>query len=568
MNASTEDAYDYVVVGAGSAGCALAGELACHGDASVLLLEAGPPNRRREMAIPAAFPSLLGTECDWAFESEPEDGLGGRRVPVPRGRTLGGCSSISAQIYFRGNRLDFDGWEGAGATGWSYGDVLPWFRRTERNERGADEVHGEDGPVWVSDLRDANPLTLAFVGAAVEAGVPQCADLNGPEPEGVALVQVTQRRGRRWSAADAYLGRARRGRRLRVVTGAHAVRVVLERGGATGVDYLVEGRQRTARAKREVLVSAGAVGSPQLLLRSGIGPTDQLEQLGIEVVHDLPGVGRNLQDHPAVPVLHATRLPVSHLGARSPRELAQYAVRRRGLLTSNIGEAIALVRTQPGAEAPDVEIAFGPVLVPGPGYRGPAGHGFTMLVAALAPRSRGEVTLRSPDPLAPPAIRLGLLSDPVGEDLRVLADGILLARRIGATLSSQGVSTGELDPGADVVTRAAIEVWTTRRVHTFHHLAGTCRMGQDALAVVDPELRVHGLDRLRVVDASVMPRVPRAHTNAAAIMIGHRAAHLISSGVGIRSSAPEGRPVRSTPVRSDNRGQPARGVDHEQGRYR
>ncbi|HUZ00427.1 MAG TPA: choline dehydrogenase [Thermomicrobiaceae bacterium] len=516
---------DYVIVGAGSAGCVLAARLSEDPTVSVCLLEAGGPDSRREIRIPAAFSKLFGTPCDWAFETEPEPHLGGRRLYWPRGKLLGGSSSLNAMIYMRGNRRDYDGWREAGNVGWGFEDVLPYFKRAEHQERGPSEYHGVGGPFNVADLRCVNPLSAAFVAAGVERGLPRNPDFNGPEQDGVGLYQVTQKGGRRCSAADAYLRPALRRANLTVVTGAHATRLVVEASRAVGVDYVADGRPRRVAADREIILCAGTVGSPHLLLLSGIGPADELRAHGVPVVLDLPGVGQHLQDHPAAGVAYACTQPVSLAGAAQFRHLARYLALKQGPLTSNVAEAGAFCRTDPAAPAPDLQFHFGPTYFSSHGRANPAGHGFTLGATLIRPRSTGSITLRSADPLAAPAITANYLAEEA--DLRVLTAGVELARELAATRAFDPFRGAETSPGAEVRGAAAIERFLRGSLETLYHPTGTCRMGGDELAVVDPALTVRGLEGLRVVDASVMPETIGGNTNAPTIMIAERAVDLI-----------------------------------------
>jgi choline dehydrogenase len=521
--------FDYVVVGAGPAGCVLASRLSADPGSSVLLLEAGPPDRKIETRVPAAATKLFKTSYDWDYVTTCQPGLAGRELYWPRGKTLGGSSAINFQIYARGNRCDFDLWAELGNPGWGFEQVLPYFRRLEHRRQGDPRLRGRNGPLCIEDLRDPNPMTLAFVRAAVEAGLAANDDVNGAAQDGVGLSQVTQRRGRRWSAAAAYLRPARRRPNLTVRTGARATRVLFERGRAAGVEYLdlAGGQREVARAGREVIVAGGAVASPHLLLCSGVGPAEALRRVGVKVVHALPGVGENLQDHPVVWVVATSRQPVSLAAAESPANLARWLLRRRGMLTSNGGEACAFARCSPTLPAPDLELVF----VPGP-YIGhllqrPAWHGLTVGAAALQPRSRGRVTLASADPLAPPLLDPGYLTDQGGHDLATLVCGIKLARRILEMPALAGFAGQTVRPSPGVRSDADVAAFIREQAETLYHPVGTCRMGQDELAVVDPQLRVRGLDGLRVVDASVMPAIVRGHTSAATIMIAEKAADLI-----------------------------------------
>jgi choline dehydrogenase len=502
-------AYDYVVVGAGSAGCAVAARLSEAG-ASVLLLEAGPRDRKLEIGIPAAWTKLFQSEVDWNFSAEPQAALDGRRVYWPRGKTLGGSSAINAMMWVPGPAADYDGWAAAGCTGWSYEELVPYFHRI---------------PVTVSAQRDPSPLSVAFVEAAVECGIERAEALDGEHVGGVGLVHVTQRRGRRSSTARAYLRPARRRRNLEIKTGAQATGIVLENGRATGVRYVRNGVEERAQASRKVVLSAGAVGSPQLLLLSGIGPADELRALGVDVMVDLPGVGRNLRDHVVAGVLAHIDSPVSLAAAETKTNLIRYLLRRRGMLTSNVAEAAAFVHTMPDLPAPDLELIFAPALYLDEGLTPPAEHGVSVGAVLLRPESIGSIHLASADPFAPPLIQPNYVS--TEGDLRVLVEGTKLARRVLAAQPLADYVGEELLPGEAAQTDEEIATFVRRHAHTLYHPVGTCRMGMDELAVVDPELRVRGVDSLRIADASIMPTLISGHTNAAAIMIGEKAADLI-----------------------------------------
>jgi len=518
---------DYIIVGAGSAGCVLAARLSADPRARVLLLEAGGPGTRREVRVPVAFPALFRTECDWNYETEPQRRLGGRRLYWPRGKMLGGSSSMNAMIYMRGNRHDYDGWRDRGNPGWGYDDVLPYFKRAENNERGADEFHGAGGPLHVADLRSPNPLSRAFVEAAAELGLPLNPDFNGAEQLGFGLHQVTQKHGKRMSAAAAYLAPAWSRRNLRVETLAPVTGVIVERGRAVGVKYVSGGDKSTreARAEREVVLCGGAINSPQLLMLSGIGPADHLRAHRIAVAADLPGVGRNLQDHPAADVQWSCRRPVSLATAETHWSFLQYALFRSGPLSSNVAEAGGFVGIRLTSRGPSFQLHFCPVLIRRHYQTRPERHGFSCCVTLLVTSSRGRVSLRSASPFDPPVINPRYLLDP--GDWEVLRAGIRQMRELAATRPFAPFGIEEVTPGASARDAAALDDFLRARLETLYHPAGTCKMGCDPLAVVDAQLRVRGVEGLRVADASVMPVLVRGNTNAPVIMIAEKAADMI-----------------------------------------
>lgn len=516
---------DYIVIGAGSAGAAVAGRLSEDPDTRVLLVEAGGSGRHMNVQIPAAFSKQFKTRHDWEFYTEPEPHLDDRTIYHPRGRMLGGCSGQNAMIYIRGSRHDYDSWAKNGATGWSYDEVLPLFRRSERNSRGPDDYHGADGPMYIEDPRSPNELSHRIVDAMVAADIPRTEDFNGPEQLGSGLYQLTQRRGRRWTTSDGYLRPARRRRNLTVLTGARALGVRIEDGRAVGVDVERAGTREFHRAEREVVLSAGAFNTPQLLMLSGIGPADHLAAHGITAVVDNPNVGAHLMDHPMYMLNYECAAEGTLLGAEAPRELLAYLTRRRGLLTSNIGEAGAFFHTRSGDEAPYMQ------LIAAPGYFW--NHGFeTHPTPALAlgcsmvgAASTGRVRLRSADPAERAAIRFDYFSEP--DDMEAMITAVERARDIANAGPLRGVIGRELHPGDATGGRAALEAAIRRGVEHTYHPSCTARIGTEADGVVDPELRVHGVAGLRVADASVFPQIPHGNTHAPTLMVGEKAADLL-----------------------------------------
>jgi choline dehydrogenase len=518
------DSFDYVVVGAGSAGCVLANRLSADPAVRVALLEAGPRDRKLEIKLPAAFPKLFHTEYDWDLSTVAQPELKGRELYWPRGRVVGGSSSLNAQMWVRGAKADYDHWASV-APGWSFDEVLPYFRRSENRTGGnAGGVYGTGGPIWVEEQRDPSPLRAAFLDACAEAGLARLPELNDPGIDGYAPTPVTQHRGRRWSAADAYLRPALRRPNLRLLVGARARRVLLDGGRATGVEYAApDGSVRRLAARREVVLSAGAIHSPLLLQVSGVGDADVLRAAGIEPLVELPAVGRNLQDHLSVPVIMFSREEITLLNAERPVELLKFLTRRRGMLTSNVGEAVAFVRSDPALEHPDLELIFAPVPYIEHGLVTPPGHGITIGVILLQPASRGTIAPRSADPGDPPLVDAGYLTDP--SDLTRLVAGIGRAQELFATAALASHVTEPMMPAAGETDLAE---FVRANSQTLYHPVGTCRMGADADAVVDPDLRVRGVDGLRVVDASVMPTIVRGHTHAPTVMIAERAADRIA----------------------------------------
>lgn len=519
--------HDVIVIGAGASGSVLASRLSEDPDTRVLLLEAGGPDRSPATRMPAAFSTTFHTDLDWDFTTVAQPGLGGRELYWPRGKVMGGSTAINAMMWVRGNPADYDAWAAAGCHGWAYDDVVGHFTRAEHTERAHGADIGRGGPLHVSEQRDPNPATHAFIAACEAIGIPRNPNPNARGNDGVSLTQVTQRRGMRHSVAAAYLPRAvRRRSNLDVVTGAMVHRVVVDRGRAVAVDYRVDGREQTAVARREVAVAAGAVNTPQVLMLSGIGPAGHLSDLGIPVVADAPGVGANLSDHLSSAVVGRTDRSDTLAGAEAPAQLARWLLQRRGLLTSNVAEAHAFLRTQPDLAAPDVEVIFAPGLFLDHGLADIDGTGYTIGVVLLVPASRGTIRLHSADPADPVVIDPNYLAAP--RDAERIIAGLRRAQQLVQT-----------PPLADMVTGPMIpERWLQRddewRAHldeyaeTLYHPVGTARMGVDDDAVVDPQLRVRGIDGLRVVDVSIMPTLNTGHTMAPAVMIGEKAADLMA----------------------------------------
>jgi choline dehydrogenase len=511
--------HDVVIVGAGAAGCVLASRLTEDPEVSVLLLEAGPRPRKLEVKIPAAFSRLYRTKLDWGDSTVPQPALDGREVVFPRGRMVGGSASMNAMMILRGNRADYDGWAGAGCPGWAWADVEPAFARSA------------EGAFPLDELPERHVLAEAFVHAAQAAGIAFTSDLNGESNEGVGFVPVSQRRGRRFSVVDGYLAPARRRPNLTVVTGALVTRVVVEGGRAAGVTYRPDGdeQEEFAECKREVILCAGAIGTPHLLQLSGIGPPDALDTAGIDVLLAAPGVGANLVDHLANGLLVRTKGVETLASAESLRNLVRWAVRGRGPLTSNLGEAVAFTRSRPGLAQPDIELLLAPVLFEDEGLTQPTEHGLTLAVVLLEPRSSGMVRVRSPDPRELPAIDPCYLSDREGEDEATLLRGLRLARRVLEQEPLAAFVDGELLPGDDKRTDDDLRAHIRALSQTLYHPAGTCRMGSDAASVVDPQLRVRGIEGLRVADASIMPKLPHGHTNWPTVMIAERASTFVAA---------------------------------------
>jgi len=523
--------FDYVIVGAGSAGCVLANRLSASGKHSVLLLEAGPKDSNIWIHVPLGYGKLFKEKSvNWMYQTEPEPGLHGRQVFQPRGKVLGGSSSINGLLYVRGQHEDYDRWRQRGNVGWGYDDVLPYFKKAEDQQRGADDYHGAGGPLSVSDWRHEDPLSEAFVKAAVESGIPYNPDFNGKTQEGAGYFQTTTRRGRRASSAYCYLRPAMGRANLHVETDALAQRILFEGKRAKAVEYKQNGNLRTARARKEVLVSSGAYNSPQLLQLSGVGPADLLKSHGIEVVLDAAGVGNDLQDHLQVRLVtrctqKITLNDVINHPLRRAMAGVRYALRRSGPLTIAAGTSGAFFKTNPRLASPDIQIHFIPFSTDKMGEKLHPFSGFTASVCQLRPESRGSLKIRSADPSAPPKIRINYLATET--DRAAFIDGVRILRKILAAPALKAYCHEEVYPGAKVTSDADVLDYCRNTGSTVYHPTSTCRMGNDPLAVVDQRLRVRGIEGLRVVDASVMPDLMSGNTNAPTIMIAEKASDMI-----------------------------------------
>ena len=533
--------FDYIIIGAGSAGCVLANRLTASGKHRVLLLEAGGQDRNIWIHIPLGYGKLFNDpKVNWLYTTEPEPELNNRRVIQPRGKVMGGSSSINGLLYIRGQHEDYDHWRQLGNAGWSFKDVLPYFRRAEDQERGADEMHGAGGHLKVSDVCEPHPLCEAFIEAAQACGFPRNDDFNGPTQEGAGYFQLTSRNGRRWSTAVGYLKEAKRRANLTVVPNALATRILFSGRRATGVEYRQGGTTHIAHANAEVIVSGGAFNSPQLLQLSGLGPAKTLKDLGLEVVADMPGVGADLQDHLQIRILYRCTEPITmndvindwrHRYAAGLR----YLLSRKGLLTIGAGYAGAFLRTRPELATPDVQFHF---LIFSADAAGATLHpfsGFMASVCQLRPDSRGFVRITSADPALPPAIQPRYLS--ARSDCDCVIDGLKLLRRVMDQPVMRKYIAAEYAPGEDCASDAALLAYARATGTTVYHPTSTCRMGNDPNAVVDERLRVRGFEGLRVIDASIMPTVVSGNTNAAAVMIGEKGSDMVLEAARARMAA-------------------------------
>ncbi len=545
--------YDYVIVGAGSAGCVLANRLSANPALKVCLLEAGPADSSPFIRLPLGIIyMMMSRTLNWRYYTEPQANLHQRRMYWPRGKTLGGCSSSNAMVYTRGHAADYDHWAALGNPDWRYADLLPLFKAGEHNERGGDAYHGQGGPLNVADLRSPNLLSRVYLAAAKACGYASNPDFNGPNQEGVALYQVTQKNGERWSVARAYLHPVAGRSNLQIITEAHTCQILLEGKRAVGVSYLKKGQRIDVRARREVLLAGGAINSPQLLLLSGIGPRDELTRHGIAVKHELPGVGQNLQDHLDVLVVHKCTQPVSYgiswrnLLAQA-KHLYHYLRHRQGPFTTNSAEGGGFVKSDASQAIPDLQFHFSPAHLDDHARNlsraafTMIGHGYALHVCDLRPKSRGQISLHSSDPLAAAKIEPNYLSHP--DDMATLLKGVKAARRVLADAAFDPYRGEEIFPGKQAQSDDELRDFIRRKAGTIYHPVGTCKMGHDPLAVVDSRLRVHGMQGLRVVDASIMPTLIGGNTNAPTVIIAENAAKMILADLDDVAATPRAEPA-------------------------